>query len=237
MLHYRKAIKEHFEGIPGFKKVLDVDFIFWGFGLALYILGGILASVSGVLGGLFTGIGIWMAYFGLVLAFIKKNDKGLMITLAGLTIFSVTVFIIVVASTAKFGMTNVPVNLIIDTLAFGTLFLLSYRSSDVLKKSELKRAQEAAILAQQMQATGSTLCQHCSAPMSAEAMFCNVCGAKKADELKCLHCGNTLLPDMAFCNQCGLKLEQKINCPSCKMAVLETDVFCPGCGTKIDKQK
>ncbi|MDL2238435.1 zinc ribbon domain-containing protein [Christensenellaceae bacterium OttesenSCG-928-K19] len=243
MAGYRKAIKEHFEAIPAFKKVLDIDFIFWGVGLALYVLGGCLLFVIPAGASAIAGVGLWMAYFGIALAFIKKNDWGLMITFLGLAIFSVINFIITIAVSSGYGV-SIPISLLFDTLAFGTLFILSYRASDTLKNAEMKRAQEAALLAQQVKAMGGTVCPSCGAVMEGGAKFCNVCGTKRPDQQRCVSCGNELAVGAGFCNRCGAKVapieETKpeveavvIKCASCGRDITRDDAFCPGCGAKI----
>lgn len=237
MTGYRKTIKEHFESIPTFKRLLDIDFIFWGLGLALSVLGGCLTFVVPAAGGAISGVGTWMAYFGIVLAFIKKNDWGLMIPLLGLAIFDVILFIVTIAMSSgygSFGAAAIPIALLFDTLAYGILFILAYRASDSLKNAEIKRAQEAALLSQQMKSMGGAVCASCGAVIAGDAQFCNTCGAKRPEQKKCPCCGNALEEGAGFCNKCGAKVVVMVKCPACGKDVSADDLFCPGCGAKTN---
>ena len=53
-------------------------------------------------------------------------------------------------------------------------------------------------------AAGMIVCPNCKAQLSADAKFCDHCGAKLGR--KCPNCGAVVKPDSAFCSECGEKL-------------------------------
>ena len=81
MKEYRKALKDHFEAIPWMKSLIGIDFVFYGVGLLLLVLTACLSmSASATLMDLLNGIGMISFLFGLFLAFVKKDDLGIMIS-------------------------------------------------------------------------------------------------------------------------------------------------------------
>lgn len=55
-------------------------------------------------------------------------------------------------------------------------------------------------------AAGMTVCPGCRAQLSADAKFCDRCGAKLVR--KCLNCGADVRENSVFCSGCGEKLEK-----------------------------
>lgn len=226
MKEYRIALKSHFEAIAGFKKCMDIDFVFWGIGLVFMVLGSFVGNVAG---DVITGIGTWMLYFGMALAFIKKNDLGLLIITGTLTVVYLVVFIIGAANGLAV------LSLIFNTIAFGTLFILAYKASDAAKKAEIKRTREA------MKASkANAVCKSCGAVLAADAQFCPACGQKVPEPARCPQCGASIAEGVAFCDKCGAKLleekqEASVVCINCGAALTDENAFCPACGQKVPK--
>jgi len=226
---YRKAIREHFENISAWKKVLGVDFLFWSLGLAFYILGGCLIIAAPTAAGIFNSLGSWLSVFGLAAAFIRKNDWGLMITTAGIALFNLVMFIVVIMLAGQ-----VSFDLLFNVIAYGILFGIALYSSDILKNMKSRRAQEAAMLGQRIQASGGAgaVCASCGALLVGGSMFCSICGAKRPEPKKCASCGQELVDGSRFCNKCGAIVAVKTTCASCGNGISSSDIFCPGCGAK-----
>ena len=246
MAAYRMAIKEHFESIPRWKTILDSAAIFWGVGLGLYVLGGCLVVALMGIGALLNSIGLWMAIFGLVAAFIKQDERGLVVTTGGLALFNLIFFIIFLA---RSGMGDF--SLLISMLVFGSLFMIAYRSSGIKKNIEMKRAQEASIRAQQMQQMQAQQMQ--MQQMQAQAQQAQPIGrpgqapqmwaAGTAPGAVCVSCGAALIDGAVFCNKCGAKQPEQQEaqaataasgavCVSCGAELIDGAVFCNKCGAK-----
>ncbi len=227
MQEYRKTIKEHFESKPGWKSLLTIHWLFWGLGIVLCSLGGALSSVTYHASAPLNAVGDWTLIFGLVLAFIKKSDWGLIIGTAGITLENVAM-IIVVALRGVVGYGP-----IFGVLVYGALFVAAIVTSDIRKQAKLNRARQVPQYSQmQPQTTGGVSCASCGALIPGDAMFCNACGAKRPEQKKCVACGALMPDDAVFCNACGAGAEEKNACPSCGKNISPADTFCPGCGAK-----
>lgn len=81
------------------------------------------------------------------------------------------------------------------------------------KVAEIKRCIEKAKLCRQYRLSleGKALCESCGAVVTADSLFCNMCGAKMArrdfSSLNvCPSCGRPYPQGAAFCEMCGYKL-------------------------------
>ena len=224
MEDYRRKIKEHFESLPQFAGMVASDYLFWGIGLAVYILGGLLsfANGAGIAAGILEPVGLWVLYFGIVLAFIKKDDIGLMISLGSVAVYNLVLFIVLLAAFRA-----APIGQIINFIVYGLLFFFAWKASSAKQQSDIKRAQ---------QSGAAAICPTCGAAIPQGAAFCQVCGAKAPQAPRCPRCGEMLAPGAGFCPKCGAKLGDTAAgsiCPACRAAVGPDDVFCPVCGTKL----
>jgi uncharacterized OB-fold protein len=231
MQEYRKTIKEHFESKPFWRSLLAIDWLFWGGGIVLSSLGGALASVTYHAAAPLNAVGDWTLLFGLVLAFMKKSDLGLIIGTAGIALETV-VMIILSALRGVVGYSS-----IFGVLVYGTRFVAELVTSDTMKQAKLNRARQAALPTQiqppmQPQTTIGVICASCGAMILGDSMFCNACGAKRPEQRKCSACGSEVANGAQFCNKCGASMDAQTVCPSCGKTVTAADMFCPGCGAK-----
>ena len=96
---------------------------------------------------------------------------------------------------------------------------------------------------------GFVKCPQCGAAVSADANFCEECGAQMppkaapqpAGELRCEGCGKMIPSDSKFCGGCGRPVAPPAPpapavriCPQCGAACDEGSVFCTKCGTRLD---
>lgn len=177
MEQYRKAIKEHFESKSGWRALLKVDFLFWGGGIVLSSLGGAMSATSYPAASTLNALGGWALLFGLALAFIRKNDWGLMIGTAGIALENVAM-IIVQALRGVVGYGT-----IFDAIAYGLLFAAVLLTSDVMKQAKENRLRQAELRARQQppvhnQFEAGAFCTSCGAPHPVQSRFCPQCGTR-----------------------------------------------------------
>ena len=232
MAPYRKVLREHFESIPAWRSMLNMDFLFYGFGLLCMGVGAFLMFTSPVAYSILSGLGKPLFFFGLFLAFVKQDDWGLLISTGVTCLYMLVVFFIEVFSPyyGAFGITY-----IIEAVCWGALFGIALKYSTVLARAKAQSAARAAVYAQQAAAMGIP-CTKCGAIIPEGAAFCQRCGAPKTTGPVCSQCGAPLSPGASFCLRCGQPVQQAeptITCPQCGAEAKQGAAFCLKCGAKL----
>ncbi|MFV0464789.1 MAG: zinc ribbon domain-containing protein [Lachnospiraceae bacterium] len=203
MEKFRKILSEQAESDPVCKKILGLNYIFWSLGLILYIVGGSLTWISQVTADILGSMGIWILVFGLIAAFIKKNDWGLLISTCCASLFNLVMFILMILLSKM-----IRIDYMIHAFGFAIVFIIVLRASDFMKEAELRKAQEAALFARQMQSAGGTVCASCGFIFIGDTAFCPKCGAKHQESVSCKTCGAVIKDNDQFCPKCGTSLHQ-----------------------------
>ena len=200
MKDYRDVLKEHFGSRSPWKSLLGIDYVFYGVGLLFLILSACLMNTYGVWYDMFGTLGLLCVVFGLFLAFIKKDEWGMLITTGVCALYYLVMFIVIAVQSSRY-IGLLQISELLYALVFGGLFALALMTSSVLKMAKQRRAVT-------MQANNSAVrkCSVCGAPMKADAMFCPNCGAKQ-EKPKCPSCGAPVSENDSFCNNCGTKLK------------------------------
>ncbi|MHB1314164.1 MAG: zinc ribbon domain-containing protein [Christensenellales bacterium] len=235
MAPYRKVLKDHYEGIPAWRSMLSMDYLFYGLGLLCLAIGSFLLTSPTALAayGILAGIGRPLFFFGLFLAFVKQDDWGLLISTGVSCLYSLIVFFILIFN--KFGYGAIGIPFIVESVCWGILFAFALKFSTVFARMKAESAARAAVYAQQA-ATMGTPCAKCGAIIPSGAGFCQRCGASKAAGPACSQCGAPLSPGAAFCLKCGQPVQQApptIKCPQCGADVKQGAAFCLKCGSKL----
>ncbi len=90
-------------------------------------------------------------------------------------------------------------------------------------------------------------CPGCGAEISADAVFCSVCGYHMPPKVvvipegmvKCASCGAAVKKEMRFCTTCGAPMANAQpatpvkNCTVCGVSLSEDSAFCINCGTPV----
>ena len=222
MQNYRKVLKEHFESIPQFKKLMELDTVFWGIGLLISIIGETAAFyIGGALAStILVPLGFWMMWFGIALAFIKKHDLGIVLPFGIMAIFDFIMIIVLAVLGASVW------TALLNAIAYAVLFYFAYQASVYKKKAAEHRVSSGAV------------CGKCGASIPAGAAFCPACGAEKPAAPACPACGQPVQEGAEFCDKCGARLTKKADerfCPTCGAAIKSGNLFCPTCGTSLQK--
>lgn len=232
MAPYRKVLKEHFEGIPAWRSMLSMNFLFYGLGLLCLGVGSFLMFSSAVAFSLLTGLGRPLFFFGLFLTFVKQDDWGLLITTGVSCLYTLVAFFVIVFNqfTGSYAITY-----IVESVCWGILFAFALKYSTVLARARAESAARNAVYAQQA-ATMGTPCVKCGTIIPSGAAFCQRCGATKVSGPVCSKCGAALTPGAAFCLHCGQPIQQAeptAKCPQCGADVKQGAAFCLKCGSKL----
>lgn len=219
MKEYRRAIKEHFESCTPLRSILPLDAVFYGVGLLFLLLTGF--SLLRVPTDLFSALGFWLFWFGIVLAFIRKGDVSLTIGLGIYTLLNFIQFIMICATSVYgfLGFTS-----LLNT-AVGTLLLvLTIRDADFYK-DYLERQKTAAQYQPQYSAEygqkplqdsddlGSQFpawCPECGSAVDQNTKFCPHCGHKMPDANRCPKCGSPIPAGSTTCIVCGASTKEPI---------------------------
>ena len=203
MSDYRKAIKEHFEAIPALQGMLAVNYVFYGIGLVLYIIGGFLTSY--IAADLLICFGLLLIGFGLFLSFVKRDDLSVMIIFFVYAFFQLVFFIYTLVAGRGY---VIPISRLLYLAVAVFLGILALKSSGKLSEMQRRKIEQTAAMMQQMQQQASmSRCPNCGAAMAPQAQFCPACGAKKPEPMKCPSCGAPASEQDTFCNSCGAKLK------------------------------
>ena len=239
MAPYRKALRDHFEGIPAWRTMLSMDFLFYGIGLLLMAIGSFLLNPYAIAGyGILVGVGRPVLLFGLFLAFVKQDEWGLLITTGVSCLYTLVAFFIVLF--APYGIGAISIPYIVESVCWGILFAFAFKYSNMFSRLKADSAARAAVYAQQA-ATMGTACTKCGAIIPTGAGFCQRCGAPKPAVPACSKCGAPLTPGAAFCLKCGQPIQTKpegqpeatAKCPQCGADVKPGAAFCLKCGNKL----
>lgn len=219
MKEYRRSIKEHFESCTPLRSILPLDAVFYGVGLLFLFLTGF--SLLRVPTDLFSALGFWLFWFGIVLAFIRKGDISLTIGLGIYTLLNFIQFIMICATSVYgfLGFTS-----LLNT-AVGTLLLvLTIRDADFYK-DYLERQKTAAQYQLQYSAEygqkpsqdsddlGSQFpawCPECGSAVDQNTKFCPHCGQKMPEANRCPKCGSPIPAGSTTCIVCGASTEEPI---------------------------
>lgn len=184
MQEYRRVLKEHFEKQPVFRSLLSLDAVFYGFGLLFLLLSWF--NLSHIPTDFFDAIGIWLFWFGILLAFIRKGDVSLTV---GLGIYTLLDFIRFIVACNRFG-----ASYSFDAL-FGTgigilLLVLTIQNSDFYLKYRENSDRDAPYSPQfnpinttppdiqpsESPEHGRVLCPNCGKYIALKEKFCPYCG-------------------------------------------------------------
>ncbi len=150
MQSYRDVIKQHFERSPNAMRYLNLEFLFVGGGLCLYIIGALMELLlygnMYIFGGVLAVIGMWAFLLGLVIAFIKKDDMVIVYSCAVMAVYELFDFI--------FGATAIyyyaEIYALVNAIFFGVLALFAYRFSERGRAKQAYRLQQAQMTQQHM---------------------------------------------------------------------------------------
>lgn len=195
------SLKAYFNSLSFYRGLMAADFVVYGLGFVLLIVGSFVAVVNEA----FVNLGIILFWAGLVFGFAKKDDIGLTIALSAYMLFFLVMFILYLAGAFY-----------VNFFAFGTLchviialllLISTIRGSDYYKRYQQNKqlaiqanAAQVAMVAQNAQ---SIFCATCGKPLGADAVFCPTCGAKQPDKKFCSKCGTEAAGTAVFCSKCG----------------------------------
>ena len=199
MNELRDKAKEEMGKIPFFNSCLNMSTLFWGLGTVLLVLGQFIIFANAICADLFSGFGFWLMWFGILLAFVKKEEYGLLIPFGAASATYLVVFIILLANRA------LSLSSIIHAFCYGALFYLAFKYSTIKKRMDNNKAQS---MTNYQNIQGGYICPKCGSVMPPEARFCTVCGTEKAAQRFCPGCGRPLTDGDIFCPGCGMKQER-----------------------------
>ena len=182
--------------IPFLNSCMNISTVFWALGTVLVVLGQFIVFANSICADLFSGLGFWIMWFGILLAFVKKEEYGLLIPFGAVSVTYLVIFIIVLVYHA------LSLSSIIHFFAYGALFFLAFKHSTVKKRMDNNKAQS---MTNYQNIQGGYICPNCGSVMPQEAQFCTVCGTKKAAQKFCSNCGRPLMDSDVFCPGCGMK--------------------------------
>ena len=199
MNEVREKAREEMAKIPFLNSCMNMSTLFWGLGTALLVLGQFIIFANAICADLFSGLGFWIMWFGILLAFVKKEEHGLLIPFAVTSATYLVVFIILLVFRA------LSLSSIIHCACYAGLFFLAFRHSTVKRKMDNNKAQS---MSNYQNIQGGYICPNCGAVMPQEANFCTVCGTKKTERRFCTGCGRPLMETDLFCPGCGMKQQK-----------------------------
>ena len=132
MKDYRDVLKEHFGSRSPWKSLLGIDYVFYGVGLLFLVLSACLMNTYGVWYDMFGTLGLLCVVFGLFLAFIKKDEWGMLITTGVCALYYLVMFIVITVQSSRY-MGLLQISELLYALVFGGLFALALMTSSVLK--------------------------------------------------------------------------------------------------------
>ena len=176
MDNYREALKSHFVGNPKYATIMNLEYAWWGGGLALMLVGGLIAmfvygSVPNTIGTLLEQVGFWAVLFGVVVAFVKKSDLGVIFGAGGAAVISLIFFIITLANSGGY---YFPITMLINIIVFVLIALFAYLKSDIKQRNDVMRVQQMNVFAKRHAPLPS--CPTCGAPVPQGSAFCPNCG-------------------------------------------------------------
>ncbi|MFT9116347.1 MAG: zinc-ribbon domain-containing protein [Sporolactobacillus sp.] len=216
MKEYRENIKEHFESRTPLHSLLSLDAVFYGVGLLFLFLTGF--SLLRVPTDLFSALGFWLFWFGIVLAFIRKGDISLTIGLGIYALLNFIQFINACATSSYgfFGFTTL-LNTAVDAL----LLVLTIRDADFYKDYQARQRTAVQYQAQYSSEpepiqstdtdTGSQFpawCPNCGSAVDQNTKFCPHCGQKMPEANRCPKCGSPIPAGSRVCIVCGADTEK-----------------------------
>ena len=193
---FRDVTRKKMAEVPFLNSSMNMSTGIWAVGMILLILGQFIAFANAICSDLFTGLGFWIMWFGILLSFVKKDEYGVIIPLAACSATYLVMFIIALVYHV------LSLSSIIHFFAYGGLAFLAYKHSTLKRRVDNNRAQS---MTNYKNIQGGFICSNCGSVMPGEAMFCTVCGAKRAVQKFCTGCGRPLTPNDAFCPGCGTK--------------------------------
>ncbi len=201
MKEVQTSLKAYFNSRSFYRGLMAADFVVYGLGFVLLIVGSFVAVVNEA----FVNLGIILFWAGMVFGFAKKDDIGLTIALSAYMLFFLVMFILYLAGAFY-----------VNFFAFGTLchviislllLISTIRGADYYQRYQQNRqlavqanAAQVAMVAQNAQ---SIFCATCGKPLGAGAVFCPICGAKQPDKKFCPKCGTEAAGTAVFCSKCG----------------------------------
>ncbi len=204
MKEVQTSLKAYFNSLSFYRGLMAVDFVVYGLGFVLLIVGSFVSVVNEA----FVNLGIILFWAGLVFGFAKKDDIGLTIGLSAYMLFFLVMFILYLAGAFY-----------VHFFAFGTLchviialllLISTIRGSDYYKRYQQNKqlaiqanAAQVAMVAQKAQ---SIFCASCGKPLGTDSVFCPTCGAKQADKKFCPKCGTEAAGTAVFCSKCGVSM-------------------------------
>lgn len=199
MNDFRDVTREKMAEVPFLNSCLNMSTVFWMLGTILYVLGQFIIFANAICSDLFIGLGFWIMWFGVLLAFVKKEENGVMIPFAACSATFLIMFIVVLVHR------GLSLSSLIHCLVYGALCYFAFKHSTLKKKMDNNRAQS---MTNYQNIQGGYICPNCGSVMPADARFCTVCGTQRALQRFCPGCGRQLTEMEAFCPGCGLKQPQ-----------------------------
>lgn len=183
MPEYRRAIRDHFENTPGFRSLLPLAAVFLGVGLLFLLLTGF--GLLRVHTDLFAAFGFWMFWVGAGLAFIRRDDAGLILGLGGYALLNLILFFTAIARAHGSFTGFTP---LFNAAAGGLFAYLAAREAGYLsvtpegapepKNSPYAAPEESAQTPPDASGTARRVCPVCGAELRGDVRFCTHCGAK-----------------------------------------------------------
>ena len=216
------ALNEYFNSKGFFKTAMNIDYIWYGLGAVLLLVGAVFAFPGS---NILAILGLYLFWAGVVVGFAKKNDIGLTIAFCAYALIFFVAFIISfvqVFTLAAVMLTSVFTNLIHIAVATLLLICVIKRSEFYARHQVIKQQQAAAYAAAQAQAAAYAASQVKADYTPPAARSCTVCGSP-------------LAPDAMFCPKCGSRQEIVLPaaCPNCGAELKDGAAFCVKCGTKV----
>lgn len=204
MKEVQTHLKAYFNSLSFYRGLMAADFVVFGLGLVLLIVG----SFVGVVNEAFVNLGVILFWAGMVFGFAKKDDIGLTIALSAYMLFFLVMFILYLAGAFY-----------VNIFAFGTLchviiatllLIAVIRGSDYFKRyqqnKQLTIQANAAQIAMAAHHSRGIICASCGKALGVDDAFCPVCGAQQPSKKFCSKCGAEASGTAVFCSKCGASM-------------------------------
>jgi len=204
----QNSLKDYFNSKPFFRGAMAIDFVIYGLGFVLMVVGSFVLQIAEA----FVNLGIIMFWAGIVFGFAKKNDIGLTIAFSAYGLFNLLILILALAR--PYGYSFFSFGSLCHVIIATLLLIATIRGAEYYKKyqqnKQLVVQAAAAQVAMASQQNGFIRnCVSCGAPLEGAAIFCSKCGTKQQEKQFCPHCGAEISGNSAFCSKCGGGLNLK----------------------------
>lgn len=199
----RQSIKQHFESNPRALQILNLEYMFVFGGVALAIIGMLMQTfftygIAGTFGSLFSTIGIWGLIVGVIIAFIRRDDNIITVSLfvmAGVYLIKFIINLVNVIDYLAYGV-SFPISPLINAVLFGLAGFIFARFAAPRPNYGMYGQQPyRRPMGQQAPGFGRTAAPNVQPGMGGFAASAN----------RCVNCGVSLDVGDAFCTSCGTK--------------------------------